>query len=260
MKIRKSLICLLAVLFVFAFAIPALAAGEIRVDDRADIFTDSEEYELTNAIDELVSKYGMDFMIYTDTTSGGLDKRVYAADYYEENGYGIGADADGSLLFICMEPGNRGWRTVVHGEKCQSYYNSEVLDIIDDAIEEDMQDGAYYSAMKTYISKLDELYSTGTVKAPKATGMHAVIGAIIALISGGATAGALTSGMKKVRVATDAGNYLVRDSFHIRKSRDHFLYMNVTRIKREKDGGGKSGFGGFSSSSGGSFTGGGRDF
>ena len=262
-KMKKILVCLMAALFTLPFACLCFADSSDlpRVDDQADIFTDSEEYELTNRIEKLIDTYGMDFVLYTDDTSGGLDRSTWALDYYEQNGYGIGADQDGSVLFICMESGNRGWFTGIHGQKCRSYYNSNVMNAIDDAIEGDMQNGAYFSAMQTYLNKIDELYSTGTVKKQKNTAANIGIAAVIALICGGITAGVMRSGMKKVRVATEAASYMVPGSFHIRSSRDYYLYSHVTRVKRDNDNGGKSGFSNnLNSSSGGSFSGGGRSF
>ena len=234
-----------------------------RVVDDADVFTDSEEYELTNQINELIEKHNMDFVIYTTNSSYGLSHDILAADFYQFNGYGIGSDYDGSVFMICFEPGNRGWFTAARGSHCRSYYTQDSINQLDDLIEDDMVDGNYFSAAKDYVSIIDQLYSTGKIKAPKNTGRNIGISAVIGLIAGLITMGVMNSGMKKVKVATNADPYVVRGSFKIRKSRDHFLYMHVTRTRREnnnRSGGGSSFSGGFSSSGGGSFSGGGRKF
>ncbi len=238
-------------------------SGAPRVVDDADVFTDSEEYELTNRINEMIGTYNMDFVIYTTNRSYGMTDNMLAADFYQFNGYGIGDDYDGSVWMICFEPGNRGWYTAARGEKCRRYYTEENINTLDDMIEDDMIDGDYFYAAEEYIDLVGELYRTGTVKAPKNTGKNVGISAVIAAIAGLFTTLGLNSNMKKVKVATNADPYLVNGSFKIRKARDHFLYMHVTRTKRNtenRNGGGSSFSGGFSSSGGGSFSGGGRKF
>lgn len=231
-----------------------------HVVDNADIFTDAEETALSAKIDQLVSSYGKDFVIYTDISSYNMEVRTLAADFYQYNGYGIGDDYSGSVLFICMEPGNRQWYSAACGS-ARDYYTANNVNDIDDSIYDEMVDGEYYDAAVDYINCLDVLY-----------GHKVSSGSLIGIIIGCALAGAgiasivlfcLYKGMKKVKIATEADQYIVPGSFNIRRSRDYYLYSTVIRRKRETNsgGGGRSGFsGGFSSSGGRSFSGGGRRF
>lgn len=282
MKMKKILICLPAFLLSLLLCSTCFAeekpdwypddvtafqdfhnTGAARVVDDANIFTDSEEYELTNKINEMIGTYNMDFVIYTTDSSYGLSHDILAADFYQFNGYGIGSDYDGSVWMICFEPGNRGWFTAARGSKCRSYYTEESINALDDLIEDDMRSGDYFSAAEEYVDIVGELYRTGKVKAPKNTGKNVGISAVISLIAGLFTMLGLNSNMKKVKVATDADPYLVNGSFKLRRAQDHFLYMHVTRTRHtteNKSGGGSSFSGGFHSSGGGSFSGGGRKF
>ena len=80
-----------------------------RVIDIADIFSGEEEQQMEARLAELRTSLGKDIVILADVSTYGLSRSVYAADFYDFNGYGIGPDREGVCLMICMEPGNRGW-------------------------------------------------------------------------------------------------------------------------------------------------------
>ena len=234
-----------------------------RVVDNADLFSDSEEAALTKMIGQSIAANNIDFVIYTDTTNYGLGNQTCAADFYQFNGYGIGDDYNGSVLYVNMDPYDREFYTAARGA-CRQYYTEETVNDLQDRIYDDMHEGDYYTAMDKYIEAMNGLYKTG--KVPEAFGhflLRLIVCIVIALIGGGITMGVLTSQMKKVQVATRAQEYLVRDSVNMRAANDYFLYATVTRTKIPKNdgkGGGSSFSGGFSSSGGGSFSGGGRKF
>lgn len=237
-------------------------ANAPRVVDDADLFTDEEEAMLTSKIEDLINEHGYDFVLYTDSSSYGLAHNIQAADFYQFNGYGLGDNYSGSVLMICMEPGNRAWYTAARGD-CRTYYTEENINDIDDGIESKMVDGDYYGAMKKYISEIDELYTKGHISSLWLPGRIG-IAAVIAVIAGSVVLAFLTYSMKKVRLQTDADHYIVPGSMRVRGARDLFLNKSVSRVKRESHkgggGGGSSYSGGFSSSGGGSFSGGGRSF
>ena len=80
-----------------------------RVVDEADIFTDEEEALMCRLIAQYTEETQHDIVIFTDTTDYGLGHAVYAADFYDFNGYGIGEENEGMCLLICMDPSDRGW-------------------------------------------------------------------------------------------------------------------------------------------------------
>lgn len=231
------------------------AVNPPHVVDDADLFTDAQEAELSAMIAEIVDDTGMDLAVFTDTSSYGLPRNVYAADFYQFNGYGLDEDYSGSVLLICMEPGNRGWYTAVCGQ-AQDTLNSKNLNVIDDRLEPHMKSGAYFDGVSGYLNDIAETYRTG--HAPTAfpwsrLGICFLVALVIALV----IVQMMQSGMKVVRAATHAQNYLVPGSFDLRKSYDIFLFRSVTRVKREKQ---SSSGGSFSSSGGRSFSGSGRSF
>ncbi len=244
-----------------------------KVVDDANLFTESEKAELSSRIEELVSEFDTDLVIYTTNTSYGFEHNILAADFYQFNGYGIGDDYNGSVLMICMQSDNRGWYTAASGS-CRSYYDSDNINAIDDGIYPDMADGNYYSAMLTYIDEIDELYTTGFVGDYHANengdgnsdniSFSLICAAVVGIIVGAIVVLIMRSSMKKVKIATEAGSYIVNGSVKLHNSRDYYLHTSVSRVKRSDSnnsgGGGSSHSGSFSSSGGRSFSGGGRSF
>ena len=239
-----------------------------RVVDDADMFTDAQEKELTSRINELIGKYGQDLVIFTDNSTYHLSRGVYAADFYQFNGYGKGSDYSGSVLFISMEPGNRGWWTAARGN-VRTYYTEENINSIDDRLEPYMVNGQYYEGMLNYLESIDILYEKGSIPREKQNGKAAVLGGLLAAISaalsGAMRNGVLKSKMKTVQKAEKAAGYFVDNSLNLRYSNNIYLYSNVVRTQhvdpdRGSSGGGSSYSGNYSSSGGGSFSGGGRSF
>ena len=102
-------------------------ANAPRVVDTADIFTDEEETAIAKAISEQSVRGNADIVVVTDDSAYGMSHMEYADDFYDYNGYGFGPDRDGIVLFICMEPGNRGWWTSVTGRLDPNVSNDRVL-------------------------------------------------------------------------------------------------------------------------------------
>ena len=291
---KKILSIIFISLLLAALAVPAVFASDLpawypedwssfsdfhgtdlpRVVDDADIFTDAEEAKLTKLANDLIAKFDdkYDFVIFTDVSNYGIGKGmeasdgVYPADFYQAHGYGKGENYSGSVIFICMEPGNRYWWSAARGDS-KNYYTEANVNAIDDGIEPYMVDGDYAGAMYKYIELLDELYSTGKIAHKRTFSDYLFCGiaaAIVGLIAGAINMSSKTKNMKKVNYATYANDYIVQDSFKVRGIKEMFLYRNVTRTVIESSsrssGGGSSYSGSYHSSGGGSFSGGGRHF
>ena len=228
-----------------------------HVVDDADLFTDAQEAEMSAKIADIIKESGRDLVVFTDVSSYGLSRNIYAADFYQFNGYGKNADYSGSVLFICMEQGNRGWYTAVRGD-AQNTLNYDNLNLIDDRLEPQMKAASYFDGVMGYLDDVAQTYRTGSAPKPFPTtrlGVSVIAGVIIAFV----VVGIMKSKMKTINKAAEARNYLVPGTFDLRVSRDIFLYRTVTRVKREPKSSGGGG-GSFSSSGGGSFSGSGRSF
>ena len=74
-----------------------------RLVDGADLLDDSEEAGLQEKLDEISERQQFDVAVVTTDTLEGKTPQAYADDFYDYNGYGMGADKDGILLLISME-------------------------------------------------------------------------------------------------------------------------------------------------------------
>ncbi len=208
-------------------------AGSPRVVDLAELFSDSEEADLTERIEQSVAETGIDFVIYTDTTNYGVGNGFCADNFFRSGGYGLGEDDNGSVLFINMDPDEREYYVYAHGD-CRDDYTSSRVDELKNRIMDDMSDGHYYKAMTTYIENITRLHKKGSL--PKSRDdilLCLIIALVIGLISGALTMGTLTSKMKTVKTAVRAEQYLVPGSMKMRRTDDCLLYVTTTRTKRQ---------------------------
>ncbi|MDO5133815.1 MAG: TPM domain-containing protein [Eubacteriales bacterium] len=133
-----------------------------RIVDLADIFTAEEEARMEARLAELRPLLGRDIVVFTDNTTYGLSRSVYAADFYDFNGYGIGEDREGCCLMISMESGNRGWWCCCTGPDTRGLYTETVANQIDDMLYEYMVDGDYGTGVADWIENFRRLYTTGS--------------------------------------------------------------------------------------------------
>jgi len=231
-----------------------------RVVDDAGVLSDAQEAALEKRITEIRQTYGADLVLFTDTSSYGLGHAVYAADFYQFNGYGIGDDYNGSVLLLCLDPYDRGWWTAACGAY-RPYFNETNINWIDDQIEPYLVNGDYGGAFDRYLDAVSYIYEYG--QPPRSYTGLALAALVIGLLAALVTVATLDAGMKKVNTAYQAQDYIVPGSFKLRMQRDLFLYTNIVRTPRNSgsnSSGGSSHSGNYSSSGGRSFSGGGRKF
>ena len=269
-----------------------------RVVDRADVLSAAEEEIIEDLAHQIFEKYGMDFVVYTDSDAHGKDVVSGADDFYDENGYGSGEDKSGSLLYICFDPEVRSWYTSTCG-KSMDYFDNDVINIIDDAMEPYMLEGNFAQAIMVHADYVDELYEKGSlhseedhkvydgkggyreyeeqpVKGDIVSGIKEVFpvtlgfALVIGLIAGLSGRKKALASMHTVADAASAEEYDVPGGFKLTRSENIFLTMTIHRVPKAQNnnnnGGGlhsgKSSFSGVHVSSGGSFHsgGGGRHF
>ena len=140
MKKQKLFAFVAAAVWLLLCAIPAFAVnggeetlviltddgGPSRLDDQADLLTDEEEAVLLADLNEASQRLQFDMVVVTAAETDGKTSEEYADDYYDNNGFGFGADRDGALLLVNME--EREWWISTCG------YGTVVLD--DDYIDQ----------------------------------------------------------------------------------------------------------------------------
>ncbi len=137
-----------------------------RVVDTADIFTDNEEKELALLIKEASAEANKDIVIFTDVSTYGLERKIYAADFYDFNGYGFGDDREGVCLMICMDPDDRGWWTCCTGPDTMELYTESIANQIEDELYYYMANGDYGSGVADWIENMKTLFIKGIPFAP----------------------------------------------------------------------------------------------
>ena len=255
MKMKKHIFSiLLALILCVAAAMPAFAKADMpRLVDNAGLLTDTEQSGLLEKLDEISERQQMDVVVVTVDTLDGKTPADYADDFYDDNGYGFGAEYDGILLLVSME--DHDWKISTCGFGITAI-TDDGIDYISDKFLTCLKDGDYAGAFTTYAELCDEFITQAKTgqpydgdhmpKAPfntvKCLLIAMGIGLVIALIVTGSMKGKL----KSVRRQAAAGSYVKANSMHVTESRDMFLYNTVTRTEKPKSSG--------SSSSGGSST------
>ena len=231
-------LCLCTVLPVFAA--DGFVDEYYRINDLADLLTDSEEAALLEKLDEVSQRQKMDVTIATvDDLDGYATAAEYADVVYEYCKYGYGTERDGLLLLISMA--DRDWAISTCGYGITAFTDAGIEYIMEE-IKPDLSHGNYAAAFDTYINLCDEFITQAKNGSPFDKGnlprkplsmiwipISIVIGVVLALIFVGSMKGKL----KTVRTQTAANSYLKKDSLVITDSSDLFLYHTVTRSKKE---------------------------
>lgn len=266
--IKKLFVCLL---LLCTLALPA-GADTARITDDANLFSYAEEQQLQKKIDDIVQQYGIDVAIVTVNSIGYRAPERYAADYYDNAGYGVGYGRDGILFLISMR--ERDYATVTHGQAIR-IFTDYGLDQLHAHMQPLLSSGDYADAMERYLADAEKYlkdyretgraYDYGNpvqLESPweRLKGVAPII-LLAGLGTGLIVAFSLKSQLKSVRRKQNAASYVVNGSFQLTRCQDIYLYTTTTRRKIETNNGGGGGFGGrggsstFRSSSGGSFGG-----
>lgn len=248
--------------------------GFPRLTDKADLFSRAEELEIISKLAEMKTNLHMDFVVVTDnSTYGGFyDTETddflmdYSKEFYDMNGYGVGDNYSGAILFIYKDPrpGYSGWWGAGTGD-AEKFFTRENVNHLDDEMEPYMVDGDYANGVLAYLDSLSYLIEHGKFPVSvKSILTKAAVAVVVALVIGLISLGRASASMRSVAVATRAKEYLDQNSFNIRYSNDRFLNTTTSRTLIEsstRSGGGGSSYRSGSHSSGGhSFSGGGRRF
>lgn len=301
---KRFLTVLFSAILIMSFVLPAFAEnmpdwyykGDLsefsdfhaenppRVVDDADIFSDEEEAELNNRINEVVENLGIGYALFTDNNNHGLSPEEYSSDFLHFGGYGVGDGYGAVVFYISFEEGNRCWRTTSINSY-ESIFTSYVTFQIDEMVDADIRAGRYYEAYLKHIDFVGKLFENGGELTDELIyadydEYEANYSAdysdddkdsnIFTTIAAAVVVGAIVGGMhlasckKAMRVVSpvDAHEYLVKGSFDLRDKQVYYLYSTVTKTEKQKSGGSSGGGSSYSSgsSSGGSYSSGGRSF
>lgn len=251
-KIKTSM--LLIFLMCITLSVTAFASeGASRLYDGADLLTDAEESSLLNKLDSVSEKHQVDFVIASVETAGNLTSDQYVKAFYEDNGYGYGADRDGVILLLVME--ERDYRIYSKGLGAKAISDKDIKNI-GSKIASSLTAENYADAFNDFVDEC-EYQVNGEINGfsfdfTKNLMISLAIGFVTAFIATGIMKGQLKS-VSKQFAATE---YTKQGSMKVTTKNDLFLYRSVDRYKKETSSSSSSG----SSSSGSSGNVGGGKF
>ena len=225
---RKLLSMLFVVVLCLSFAVSAFAASGADIYDEADLLSTQEETQLAEKLSEIGEEFDAQIVIMTvSSTNGNID--AYIEEMFDGMNMGYGEKRDGVLLLVCMD--DREYRILSNGYAGEAIGPSQI-DAIGDAIVSDLSDGAYADAFSTFADQC-AYYLDGYLNGfPFNFGKNLIVALIIGMVAGVAVALVLKKQLKSVRQQNQANVYIKSGSMQITKSRDLFLYREVSRTKK----------------------------
>lgn len=255
---KRFSVLLFALLLACAFSLPVFAqGGEASVVDLGNLLTDSEESALCALLDEISMRQNVDLVAVVIESLSGKSSQAYADDYYEDHGYGVGSDRSGALLLIANGDGEVSIST--SGEMI-AVISDRALDNLFDAMMDDLYDGNYAGAIRTFARRCDTLITDYREGEPFNIVSHIAISLGIGFVISLIIVTVMKGKLKSVRAQSGAANYIKKDSLNVRECRETFLYHTVNRISRQQNNSSGGGSTTHRSSSGTTHGGGSRSF
>lgn len=240
MNRKKHIRSILFALVLLLASMHVVYAAELpRLVDEAELLDRAEQEALLAELDEISERQQVDVVVVTTNTLDGKAPRDYANDFYDENGYGFGAEYDGILLLVSME--DRDWWISTCGFGITAFTDDGINYIAEQFLSE-LGNGEYRKGFSTYAALCDEFITQAKTGKPY-DGSHMpkkpfqTVVCLLAAIGIGLVAALIATGimkgkLKSVRMQAAAESYVKENSMHVTESRDWFLYSNIAR--REK--------------------------
>lgn len=242
MKKRIFSIFFVMLLFFLPTSMAFAAEDAPRLVDEADLLSDSEETELRDKLDEISERQKVDLVVVTVDSLEGKSPVEYADDFYDYNGYGFGDEYDGVLFLISME--ERDWYISTAGYGITAITDAG-REYISEKFLEDLSDGEYGAAFTTFAELCDAFitqaregnpYDVGNLpKEPFPFLMNLAIALIAGFILSFIVTSVMRGKLKSVHSQSVADSYIKRDSMHLTKQSDLFLYRHVDRRKKPEN-------------------------
>ena len=238
---KKLFSFLLVLALCLALACPVLAAGNPVIDD-AELLNAAEEAELPAKLSAIRTAYQVDVVVITVLSTGGISIDNYINTTFDSM---FSPEHDGVMLVVDM--GSRNFRILSNGLAADAITMDDI-DYITDLITPYLSDGDYAWAFSEFADQC-EIYINGHINGyPFPAGTMVIVSLVIGFVVALIATGIMRAQLKSVHYKAAAGDYLKAGSLQVTRSRDIFLYRNVTRQAKPKN----------TSSSGGS-SGGGRN-
>lgn len=275
MKKGKQFILTLLVCLV-SLVSPAFSAfaAEQKVFDYADLLTEGEEAELQQKAEEMVQNWGMDLAFLTTYDTEGLSVREYGAQFYLEQGLGVGPELDGIIFVVDMT--SREGQIVTSG-KAIDVFTDYYVEQIWGRMQTEFANGYYFWGMERLADDMnyyngeyrkyleDPNYVSEYQEESEGSMLLIFLGAafLLSLIIAAVSVAVMKKSHRNVSPYSRGQAYLKQNGLYLSKDKSIFAGTNTTMAPIPQDNDDDSSWGGGSStfSSGGrSFGGGGGKF
>lgn len=247
-KLLKYNIFLVMFLFITYIPVHSTASAETIIQDDAGILSPDKEPELQNLCDNIYKEYNTSVYIWTDNNISGSDNFGSLMEQFVASQ----SNKDVIILMIGMYPGDRIYEIQGYGN-AQNMLTDKRCSKILDYMYNDMADGNYYDAVKTFCQKSYKYMG----KPPKLDNIifSPVFQLVICLVAGIVTVSVIAYNSGG-RTTTNSNTYLDMNNSRVIGSFDRYTHTTVTRTPKPKNNTNSSSGGGGSSHS----SGGGRSF
>lgn len=174
-KIARTAFFLIVLIAVMTIASPVLAEKNLVVD-LAGFFTPAQESQLQQEALALGNKYNMDIVIVTTNDTGGKSAMAFADDYFDQNGYGVGANKDG-ILFLLDYDNRTAWIST-SGSGITYLTDAKIENILDDVFAGGLTSGNNLGAVQAFLKSTGKVLQGNT---------FSLLDSIIGLFASGAT-------------------------------------------------------------------------
>lgn len=271
---KKGMVFFLAFVIMLLAGIPVFAENAVgKVYDFAGLFSEEEKTALQRRAEDIQENCGLELVFLTTESTGGIEARRYAADFYEQNGF----DLDGGVIMI-VDMGERDAQIVTCG-KAIDIFTDYYINRIWNGMRDMLSEGEYFDAMETLCGNVEYYYAEyqkyqenpeyvsqyQQEQQKRGMGLALAKAGIFSLVAAGIGVAFLRRGAKNVKPYTDGRAYLKENGVVITADENTFVttHTAMTPIPKNDDHSGGSWGGGsstFHSSSGRSFGGGGGRF
>ncbi|NCA99968.1 MAG: TPM domain-containing protein [Clostridia bacterium] len=155
---RWLILGLIIVVTLLVTAAPLLAESRLVVD-QAGLFSASEASALAGQAQSLGEAYGLELVIVTTDDAEGKSARVYADDFYDQNGYGVGADKSGILFLLDLD--NREAYISTAGSGIRYLTDQRIEEILDAVFASGLTDGDYVAASQAFLTATQDFLAQG---------------------------------------------------------------------------------------------------
>lgn len=222
----------------FATVVPAQASTRHVIDD-VDYLSAAVENTLEQSIIDTSTFYQQDIVVLF-TRIGSEEPMVVADDYFDYNGYGLGAERSGVLLLVALD--TRDWWISTRGDSIATFTDADIQRIGED-VRQELSAGDWSGGARVFVERCGDEMKKATGKSMPMTKDEIRSAAFVVVTLGlfggiGCTSVVVqrffVRKMKNEGSEVVAASYLIPGSLNITNSQDVLKDRQMARMARPK--------------------------